>query len=167
MKTVAIISVLSAAAILVFAAVLSFCYPMKYKDEIESICNRYGVPQSLVRGVIKAESGYNELAESRAGAKGLMQLMPSTAEWMAQKVGSPSLAEELFEPENNIELGTAYLKYLLGKYTLRDALAAYNAGEGNLLKWQSEGREDYAFKETRDYVKRVLRNKKIYEKLRK
>ena len=75
-------------------------------------------------------------------------------------------AVKLTEPSENIRLGTAYLKYLTEKYSLADALAAYNAGEGNLLRWRSEGREEYGFKETREYVKKVLRSKKVYEKFR-
>ena len=59
----------------------------------------------------------------------------------------------------------AYLRYLTDKFELSDALAAYNAGEGNLLKWKAEGRETYAYKETRDYVKKVLRAQKVYRGL--
>ena len=143
-----------------------FFFPLKFRGAINAACLEFGLDESLVRGVIRTESGYNSKAQSRAGAKGLMQLMPDTAMWMAEKLGDVNLAANLFEPNANIRLGAAYLKYLLGKFDLTDALAAYNAGEGNVLRWKAEGREDYGFEETRNYVKRVLRAKKIYEKWR-
>ncbi len=150
-----------------FAAVLSWSYPLGYKNEIERACGRYGVNEDLVRGVIRTESGYRPDAVSRSGAMGLMQLMPGTAVWMAEKLGDRSLADDLFDPDSNITLGVAYLKYLLDKYPEKDALAAYNAGEGNLEKWKNEGRADYGFSETREYVKKVLRAKNIYCRYRR
>ena len=146
----------AAATVLSFALFLSVAYPNKYSNEIRSACREFEVD----------ESKYRPDAQSRAGAVGLMQLMPSTAVWIAEKIGSPQSAVKLTEPSENIRLGTAYLKYLTEKYSLADALAAYNAGEGNLLRWRSEGREEYGFKETREYVKKVLRSKKVYEKFR-
>ena len=156
----------AAATVLSFALVWSVAYPNKYSNEIRSACREFEVDENLVRAVIRTESKYRPDAQSRAGAVGLMQLMPSTAVWIAEKIGSPQSAVKLTEPSENIRLGTAYLKYLTEKYSLADALAAYNAGEGNLLRWRSEGREEYGFKETREYVKKVLRSKKVYEKFR-
>ena len=166
MKITITVFVIAATAILMFAVALSFLYPDKYRDEINGASSEFGVDAELIRGVIHTESRFRRDACSRAGAMGLMQLMPKTAEWIAKEIGTPSLADDLYDAESNIRLGTAYLKYLLGKYSLRDALAAYNAGEGNLDKWKSEGREEYGFAETRDYVKKVLRAEKIYRKLR-
>ena len=152
-----------AAAIFSCVAFLYIYFPHKYSNEICAACREFGVDENLVRGVIHTESKFRPAAQSSAGAVGLMQLMPSTALWVAETIGEPALALTLTDPAANVRLGTAYLKYLLDKYPLRDALAAYNAGEGNLMKWRAEGRETYGFKETRDYVKRVLRAKKIYE----
>lgn len=140
---------------------------MRYRDEVHAACTEFKVEENLVRGVIFAESKYKPDAVSRAGAVGLMQLMPSTAAWVAGQLGDVTLADNLGDPYANIRLGTAYLKYLLDKYPLADALAAYNAGEGNLLKWRAAGLSEYGFAETRTYVKRVLRAQKIYKNLRK
>lgn len=156
----------AALAIIAFAVFLSFYYPKKYNAEIRAACERYDVDENLVRGVIHAESKFKPRAVSGAGAVGLMQLMPSTAEWIAAQTDNADLASDLFDPAANIMLGTAYLKYLLDKFPLRDALAAYNAGEGNLIKWQAENLTEYPYKETRDYVKRVIRAKTVYEKVR-
>ena len=154
------------AAVLIFAVALSVLYPKKYSREIDYACDRFKVSRSLVRAVILSESGYDERAVSRAGAVGLMQLMPSTAVWIAGEIGEEELAFNLTDPQANITLGTALLAYLLSKYSVPDALAAYNAGEGNLLKWKAKG-SGYEFGETRAYVKRVVAAEKVYRKLRK
>lgn len=137
-------------------------FPRKYTACIAAACREFSVEENLVRGVIHTESKYRPDARSHAGAVGLMQLLPSTAQWVADTLGEPTLADDLTDPAANIRLGTAYLAYLLRKYEPTDAIAAYNAGEGNLRKWQSEQRSDYAFGETRTYVKRVRRARKAY-----
>lgn len=162
----AVIFACAAATVFLFAAFLYVAFPDKYKTEIDAACGEFGVDKNIVRAVIHTESKYRPEAVSGAGAVGLMQLMPATAVWIADKIGEPGLAAKLHEPECNIRLGTALLKYLLDKYELQDALAAYNAGEGNLMRWKAERREKYEFKETRTYVKRVLRAKKIYKNFR-
>lgn len=164
---IAAIAAFFAAAVSVAAFSVSLIYPQKYKTEITEACERYGVPESLVRAVIKTESGYRPSAVSGAGAVGLMQLMPQTAKETAMRLGDESLCEQLTDVRANITLGTAHLAYLLNKYALSDALAAYNAGEGNLLKWKAEGKTEYPFKETRDYVQKVLRAERAYRKLGK
>jgi soluble lytic murein transglycosylase-like protein len=120
------------------------------KSDINQIINYYskkkGVPASLVRSVIQAESEFNPDAISPKGAMGLMQLMPETA--MGLGVENP------FNPEENIRGGVTLLKSLLDNYKgdYKLALAAYNAGSGNVDK--AGGIPD--FKETREYVKKVL-----------
>ncbi len=147
-------------------ALVFFCsYPRKYTEEIRVACARFDVDENLVRAVIRTESKYKPNARSQAGAVGLMQLMPATAGWIAEEIGENESFVDLYDPAVNILLGTAYLRYLTDKFELSDALAAYNAGEGNLLKWKAEGRETYAYKETRDYVKKVLRAQKVYRGL--
>lgn len=119
------------------------------KNDIDKIVNYYsqkkGVPAPLVRSVIRAESDYNPEAISPKGAMGLMQLMPETA--MGLGVENP------FNPEENIKGGVTHLKSLLDNYkgNYKLALAAYNAGQGNVDK--AGGIPD--FKETREYVKKV------------
>ncbi len=137
-------------------------YPVKYTSEIVAACNEFGVDEKLVRAVIWTESKYRKNAESKAGAKGLMQLMPSTARFSAGLCGEEFDESEMKEPRVNIRLGVCYLAYLLNKFDEKNAVAAYNAGEGNVKKWIEESRDEYPFKETRDYVKRVYSAKKIY-----
>ncbi len=153
-------------AVLSLAVFLSFAYPRKYRREIAEACREFDLEETLVCAVIHTESKFEPSACSRVGAMGLMQLMPATAVWIADSIGAPELAGDLYAPAANIRLGAAYLRYLLDKFPLRDALAAYNAGEGNVLRWQAEGRETYGYKETRDYVKKVLRARTIYKKFR-
>lgn len=105
----------------------------------------YQVDRGLVKAVIHTESGFNPKALSKPGAQGLMQLMPATA----QQYG----VTDPFDPSQNVSAGTKHLKYLLDRYNQVElALAAYNAGEGNVEKYGGVP----PFPETRDYVKRVI-----------
>jgi hypothetical protein len=117
-----------------------------YEEAIARVAEKYGVETNLLRAVIKCESNFNSMAISRAGAQGLMQLMPETAR--LRKVNDP------FDAAQNMEGGTRHLKYLLEKYggnkTL--ALAAYNAGEGAVRRHGGVP----PYKETQNYVKVVL-----------
>ncbi|MGA7979888.1 MAG: lytic transglycosylase domain-containing protein [Chromatiaceae bacterium] len=100
----------------------------KLKPMIDAIARRERVDPNLVNAVIAAESGYNPRAVSRAGAIGLMQVMPATA--VDYGVAS---ADALFDPKTNVSVGTRHLRRLLGKYrNIRHAVSAYNAGEGVL-----------------------------------
>ena len=164
-KTIAALAAFFAVAVTVAVFSLSFLYPQKYKTEIAQACRTFEVPESLVRAVIRTESGYRAEAVSGAGAVGLMQLMPSTARATAALLGDSSLADDLTDAHANITLGTAYLSTLLKKYALPDALAAYNAGEGNLRKWKAENAGDYPFPETRAYVNKVLSAEKVYRRI--
>ena len=105
----------------------------------------YGVDVRLVHAVIEAESNYEPRARSRTGAQGLMQLMPATAKQYA--VGDP------YDPKANIDAGVRHLKYLLGRFDVGLALAAYNAGEGAVRVYGGLP----PFAETRNYVARILR----------
>jgi soluble lytic murein transglycosylase-like protein len=118
----------------------------QYDSLISEFSRKYHVDFALIKAIIRAESGFNPLAVSRKGAKGLMQLMPETA----QRVN----VSNVFNPRENIEGGVRHFKYLLSLFDndLRLSLAAYNAGE-NIV---GELRSIPPYRETVDYVKRVL-----------
>lgn len=115
---------------------------------ISQIAQKHGVDDKLVKAVIQQESGFNTKATSHCGAKGLMQLMPSTAKTLG--VNDP------YNPVQNVEGGVKHLKWLLSKYNgnVILALAAYNAGSGAVDKY--DGVPPYA--ETQNYVKKILAN---------
>lgn len=118
---------------------------------IEDKANRAGLDPSLVKAVVKAESGFNPNAVSRVGAKGLMQLMPQTAQGLG--------VQAILDPAQNVEGGTRYLKTLMEKYhSVPKALAAYNAGPGAVDRFG--GIPPYA--ETQNYVRRVLQYQEQY-----
>jgi hypothetical protein len=116
-----------------------------YDELIDKASAMYSVPSNLVRAMIEVESGFDERAVSRTGAKGLMQLMPDTARRF--NVDDP------FDARQNIEGGVRYLRQLLDQFPLKLAVAAYNAGESAVRRFR--GVPPYA--ETRGYVARVLR----------
>ncbi|MEK6744874.1 MAG: lytic transglycosylase domain-containing protein [Nitrospirota bacterium] len=120
--------------------------PVSYINIINAACSRFGVDPSLVHAIVKVESDFNPYAISRKGAMGLMQLMPQTANTMNVR--------NTFSPDENIEGGVKYLRYLLDRYegNISLALAAYNAGETAVKKWGTIP----PFKETQDYVKKIL-----------
>src|SRR5207247_10105596 len=115
-----------------------------YGEIIDRVAFEQKVPAGLVRAVIQAESNYHERARLRKGAMGLMQLMPGTARQFA--VADP------YEPRSNIEGGTRYLKFLLERFELPLAIAAYNAGEAAVRRYRGIP----PYREPQDYVSRVL-----------
>lgn len=116
----------------------------RYDNEIRAAARQHGIDPALVKAVIHAESLFDPAAISRAGAQGLMQLMPETAKYL--KVHNP------FNARQNIFGGTQFLAYLKGKFSNLDhILAAYNAGEGNVRRYGGIP----PFKETQAYVKKV------------
>jgi len=151
---------------------LKTIYPLKYEDDIEGLSEKYMLDKFLVMGVISAESRFSEDAVSNKSAKGLMQLKDETARWCADKYG---IQGSITDSRVNIEIGCAYLRYLLDLfgYDTENALAAYNAGQGNVKKWlederySSDGKhlDNIPYGETREYVQRVRRRAEIYKKI--
>ena len=155
---------------------LKLIYPLKYKEYVEKYSEEYNLDKMLVYAIIKAESNFEPNITSHSGAIGLMQIMENTAKETAEKIGFHySKKEELYQPETNIMLGTKYFAELLKIYenNINLSLAAYNAGIGNVDKWiqndiisaDGEDIENIPFKETNNYVRKILRDYRIYKGL--
>lgn len=150
--------------------------PQKLKQEISKYSSEYNIDASVVASVINIESGYDACSVSKAGAIGVMQLLPSTAFDCAKRIGISIDEEDLFKEEINIKLGCYYLRYLLdlfdGNWT--NTLCAYNWGYGNVCNWIALGNVDQngtvtnlPVLETRNYIKKFKVNMFIYEKVYK
>ncbi|MEN6613747.1 MAG: lytic transglycosylase domain-containing protein [Armatimonadota bacterium] len=123
----------------------SICDISSYQDMIDSAASKYGVDPALIKGVIRAESGFKSNAVSSSGAQGLMQLMPSTADALG--------CSDPFDPEQNIDAGAKYLKEQMNRFgSVELALAAYNAGTNAVAKYRGVP----PYRETQNYVRKVL-----------
>lgn len=169
-----IISLLICSILLTFfvGSFYNYFYPMKYSDEIVSISKQCNVDSALIASVANVESNYNENALSSKGAVGIMQIMPTTAEWIAKKYNIEYNENYLNEPVYNIELGSYYLAYLIDYFGVTEVgLCAYNAGQGNVSNWlknseySTDGKnlKKIPFKETKEYLNRVNKNYHYYK----
>ena len=150
-------------------------YPLAFREEVTGNAAKSGIPASLIYAIIRAESSYFPSALSPAGAVGLMQVMPATAAAVAKGGGEKCAPDQLTLPGFNIHLGVKHLQDLLTLYDgdVVMAVAAYNAGSGNVNRWlKTFGKmprelfiENIPFPETREYVKKVLAGAEIYRKL--
>lgn len=160
--------------------ILKTIYPKKYEKEVTLYAEKYHVDDNLIYALIKAESNFNAEATSHKGAIGLMQLMEETAKDVAKKnmleLEAENIRNELLNPEKNINVGTRYLATLLERYKNNEiALAAYNAGIGTVDNWIEKGIiradgsdiEKIPFKETNQYVRKILCDYEIYTELYK
>ncbi len=154
--------------------ILMTTYKTEYSEYVKNYANEYGVDEYLIYAIIKAESNFKQDAVSSRQAKGLMQLMYSTAEEISLKVNVELNEENILEPDINIKLGTKYISMLIKKYdNINLALAAYNAGSGNVDGWINKGIlkedgsdiENVPFKETNNYVRKILRDYEIYKEI--
>jgi soluble lytic murein transglycosylase len=138
-------------------------YPLRYEQIVQGHADNYGLEPQLVAAVIYQESKFDADAVSESGAVGLMQLLPATAQGIADRTGGTGWHErDLVDPELNVRYGAWYLRHLLDKYGDEElALAAYNAGQANVDRWRDEG-VGIQFDETRHYVQRVQELKAIY-----
>ena len=144
---------------------------IKYQTEIEKYAKEFAIEKELLAALIYVESRFNNHSKSSKGAVGLMQLMPSTAIWIAEELGYNNFKlEDLNNPEVNIKFGSWYFAYLYQKFdkNLIQTIAAYNAGERNVRVWISEGWEgninkELPFKETDNFVRRVISTKNFYK----
>ena len=154
-------------------AVKEITLPLRHDDIIRQQAADKNVDAALIAAVIYTESRFRDQT-SHAGAKGLMQLMPETADYIARKSGGTRFVrDDLATPQINIAYGTWYLRYLLDKYEGNTilTLAAYNGGEGKVDEWRRDAAargekfrvaSPVPFKETREYVSRVLDARRDY-----
>jgi soluble lytic murein transglycosylase len=150
-------------------------FPVLERETLISSSKQNGLDPALVAAIIRQESNFNPQATSPAGARGLMQLMPSVGQSLAAEKGiGPWNPDLLYDPDVSIKLGTAHLSTLVRKYPeVVKSLAAYNAGESRVEKWSTKtGANDpevfterIPFVETRDYVRTILRNRAYYQAL--
>lgn len=157
---------------------MKIMYSKKYENLVVIYSEKYQVDSDLIFALIKAESNFNSSAVSGKGAKGLMQLMEETAKDVSKKtdlkIEPDEIGEKLLQADVNIELGTKYISILLEKYNnTAIALTAYNAGIGTVDNWIEKGVikkdgediQNIPYKETNNYVRKILRDYKIYKKL--
>lgn len=149
-------------------------YPRKFSEYVSASAAEFDIPETVIYATIKTESGFDADAVSRAGAVGLMQLMPSTFRWLSDDMLHENLDDSMIsDPQTNIRYGSYLLSWLYGIYGNWDnVFAAYNAGVGNVNSWLKDPRYSFAghltnipFEETRNYVRRQRENVKTYEKL--
>ena len=158
--------------------ILKIIYPRTDKGIVAVYAKEYDGEEKFVFAVIKAESNFDENAVSHREAIGLMQIMEETAKDVAQKynieIDYNNAKQEISNVQNNINIGTKYLSVLLEKYQNKEvALAAYNAGIGNVDNWIEKGIikadgsdiENVPYKETNNYVRKILRNYRVYKEL--
>lgn len=163
-------------AVIQLPCVQKILYPFPYREKIEKHAARYQVDRFLAISVMKVESNFTEGALSRSGAVGLMQIMPETADWIAFQLNEePPSINQLHNTDTNIKYGIWYLSELENEFFDNDvlALAAYNAGRGNVRHWMDSNgwRKNFSdvdaipFDETRNYVKKVLYCREKYLEL--
>lgn len=150
-------------------------YPLAFYPFVDRAARTYGLDPLLLLAIMRQESLFDPEVCSSAGACGLMQLMPSTAQRLAREAGLDPNSVDLFDPEQNIALGALHLRELLQRFSFDPvlALAAYNAGEEAVRRWLERGGpqpvdefvENIGYRETRDYVKRVWTHYLRYQSL--
>lgn len=169
------IMVITALIIYRFYVITDVLYPMAYSEYVDKYSQEYNLDKKMVYSVIKAESGFNEKNRSHTGARGLMQIMPDTGQWAAEVMGLDDYnSEKLYEADTNIHIGCWYLRYLMDMYdeNMSTALAAYNAGLGNVSRWLEDKQYsddgctlDYIpYAETDGYIEKTLKYMEKYDK---
>lgn len=151
-------------------------YPIKYEEIVSKYSKEYNLDPFLIYAMIKVESSFNENAVSPKDARGLMQIMPATGTWIAEKLKDEKFnTEDLFEPRKNIMMGTWYIKYLNEKFdgNMSLAIMAYNAGPGSVQNWladenvSSDGKNlnNIPYSETAKYERKIMNSYEMYKKI--
>ena len=165
-KTIIIISILSIGTI---TAWVIYRFPVQHLDIVRANANN--IDPAVIMAVIRAESSFRPRAVSSQGARGLMQIMPTTGYWLAELMEKDDFhLDDLWDPEINIAMGSFYLNWLLDFFdgNLDLAITAYNAGPGNVGRWlvhfsyDGENLNSIPFMETYIYSHRVTANTRVY-----
>lgn len=149
-----------------------YIYPLGFKEIVIEYADKYELDRALVFAVIQVESSFDKNSVSKAGAEGLMQITPTTASYIAKKLGKEKY--DIFNERTNIEFGCYYLRYLFNRFYYTDTvICAYNAGEGNIKYWLKN--QEYSldgktfikvpYKETEEYRNKIQRSYKKYKQL--
>lgn len=177
-KLILLLLLIITISVVVLWAYKNIFFPRKYKDIVEQAANIYDVDPNLIYAIIKQESKFNKEVVSRSGAKGLMQIMDTTAQDMVENINSiDSDNYDIYDPYTNIFIGTKYVSYLInhfdGNYYM--AIAAYNAGMGKVKDWAVKDYIEYdtfsdvyeciKYDETKNYLNQVIINYDYYTKL--
>ncbi|TJX59995.1 lytic transglycosylase domain-containing protein [Soehngenia saccharolytica] len=172
MKRIAKIFIALIVLVFIINTAISIVFPIKYKNIVYNYSLKYNLDPFLVFSIIKTESNFNEKAISSKNARGLMQISEGTAQWAVDELKIENFKpDNLFDPEVNIMIGTWYISKLLKQFgNLEVALAAYNAGSGNVTNWLKDDEYSYdsstlykiPYQETDNFVKKVLNNFRIY-----
>ena len=176
--TVIVVLIIAILFVLFKDKLLKILYPKTYNEIVSVYAEEYDVEENLIYAVIKAESNFESQAVSNRDAIGLMQIVEETAIDVAKKnnidIDTENIEEEILDIDNNINIGTKYLSTLLTQYgNIEVALAAYNAGIGTVNNWidkqiiKADGSdiENIPYKETHNYVRKILRDYGIYNEL--
>lgn len=153
--------------------ILKAFFVLEYKEYIANYCRQYQVNPTMVSALVFTESHFDTGAESHKGALGLMQIMPSTGDWVAEKLMWPNFSSlDLLDPEKNLMAGIWYIAYLKQLFNHNEylALASYNAGSRYVSEWVANGTwdgnvikiEQIPFQETKKYVLKILVVQRIY-----
>lgn len=172
-KFLLLLLILLAVAVLNAERIARHYFPFPHQEVIFHYAHQHNLDPYLLAALIKTESNFRAEAESPKGALGLMQIMPNTGRWIAEQLGAEEFDPEvLTDPEVNVMLGSWYLAYLFAEFNNDPilVLAAYNGGRGNVQAWlrdsrwtgEAENLEQIPFPETRQFVRKVLLNYRIY-----
>ena len=166
------LGLIAVVAIIIFGILGYVGFRVSYRRPYRSLVEESEMDANLVYAVMKAESSFNENARSGAGAVGIMQLMPATAEFICELKGVEFDSARLCDGEYNVKLGCLYLCYLFERFSVTETvLCAFNAGEGTVSEWLQNDAYSFdglslhtiPYAETRNYVKKVMNFRKIYD----
>ncbi|MCL1832778.1 MAG: lytic transglycosylase domain-containing protein [Oscillospiraceae bacterium] len=156
-------------------AYLRRTHPLEYEELVRASAQEYGVCEYLIYAIIKTESGFEPDAESNVGARGLMQLMPETFEWLRDyqlREGESGIVfDAMYQPEHNIRYGTYLIAYHMQNYNnnIKAAAAAYHAGAGEVNEWYDSGfsfdDHDIPIPDTAHYVNKIVKSYEVYLRL--